>query len=33
MQELLEAEGLTIKGDKIQNFKTVYWDPVEELSL
>ncbi len=33
MQELLEAEGLTIKDDKIKEFDAVYWNPNEELSL
>ena len=27
MQELLEAEGHTIKNDQIVNFETVFWDP------
>jgi methylated-DNA-protein-cysteine methyltransferase-like protein len=27
MQELLEQEGIVIKKDKIQDFKTVFWDP------
>jgi hypothetical protein len=27
MQERLEAEGIEIIGDEIQNFKTVFWDP------
>ncbi|NSL89696.1 MGMT family protein [Chitinophaga sp. Mgbs1] len=27
MQELLEQEGVTVKDDKITNFKTVFWDP------
>ncbi len=31
MQELLEAEGIQVKDDKIQNFKDVYWDPMKEL--
>ncbi len=31
MQELLENEGISIKNDKVQNFKTVYWNPSEEL--
>jgi len=31
MQQLLENEGLTIKGDKIQNFKKHFWDPSQEL--
>ena len=33
MQELLEAEGIKINTDKIQNFTKVYWDPQIELSL
>lgn len=31
MQELLEAEGIIIKNDKIQHFKSHFWSPVEEL--
>ena len=31
MQELLEAEGLTIKNDQIQQFSTHFWDPSVEL--
>lgn len=33
MQERLEAEGVTIKEDQIENFKEVFWDPMIELSL
>ena len=33
MQELLEADGVTVKNDKVQNLKEVYWDPMIELSL
>ena len=33
MQELLEAEGIVIKDDKIQNFKDHYWDPMIEIDL
>ncbi len=33
MQELLEKEGVSIKNDKIQNFKEKFWDPMKELSL
>ena len=33
MQELLEAEGVTVKNDQIHNFKAVFWDPMEELAL
>jgi methylated-DNA-protein-cysteine methyltransferase-like protein len=28
---LLAAEGVTVIDDKVQNFKTVFWDPVIEL--
>ena len=28
---MLEKEGVTVIGDKIQNFAVVYWDPVKEL--
>ena len=31
MQERLEAEGHKIASDKIQNFKTAFWDPQIEL--
>jgi methylated-DNA-protein-cysteine methyltransferase-like protein len=31
MQELLEAEGIVVINDQIQNFKSVYWDPELEL--
>lgn len=31
MQELLEAEGLTIKDDQILNFHSHFWDPSIEL--
>jgi methylated-DNA-protein-cysteine methyltransferase-like protein len=31
MQELLESEGVSIKNDKVQDFKNVVWKPVEEL--
>jgi methylated-DNA-protein-cysteine methyltransferase-like protein len=33
MQERLEAEGLVIKDDKIENFTKYYWDPAIELAL
>ncbi|HVI44548.1 MAG TPA: MGMT family protein [Chitinophaga sp.] len=32
MQDLLEQEGITVKGDKIINFKEVFWDPGEKKS-
>jgi len=33
MQERLEAEGVKVVKDQIQNFKSVYWDPNIELAL
>jgi len=33
MLELLEAEGICVKEDKIIDFKTLFWDPSIELSL
>jgi len=31
MQELLEAEGIIVKNDKIQHFKDLFWSPTKEL--
>jgi methylated-DNA-protein-cysteine methyltransferase-like protein len=31
MQELLEAEGIVVKNNKVMNFKTLFWDPAKEL--
>ena len=33
MQELLEAEGIKVKDDQVQDFKTLFWDPAVELAL
>lgn len=33
MQQLLEAEGLIVKEDQIQNWKQVFWDPITELKI
>ena len=33
MQRLLEAEGVKVKDDQVQDFKTVFWDPAIELAL
>jgi methylated-DNA-protein-cysteine methyltransferase related protein len=33
MQELLEAEGIVVKNDKIQDIKNVFWNPSVELGL
>ena len=31
MQELLEAEGVVVKNNKVVNFKMLFWDPAKEL--
>lgn len=31
MQQLLEAEGITVEKDKIKNFKQLFWDPLLEI--
>ena len=31
MQEFLEAEGIKVFNDQIQNFKDIFWDPGIEL--
>lgn len=31
MQELLEAEGVMVKNDKVENFKVLLWNPNQEL--
>lgn len=31
MQELLEKEGIRIKEDIVVDFKTLFWDPAEEM--
>lgn len=33
MQALLEAEGIIIENDQIQNFRELFWDPNTELKL
>ena len=33
MQKRLEAEGLKVEKDQVQNFNEVFWDPLTELSL
>ncbi len=33
MSELLEAEGVKVENDQVQNFKEVFWDPMIELEL
>ena|SRR5471030_714971 len=33
MAELLESEGVHVKDDQVQDFKSVFWDPAVELAL
>jgi len=33
MQKALEAEGLTVKDDQIQDFEKMFWNPLEEMDL
>ena len=33
MQTLLEQEGVVVKNDQIQDFKTLFWNPMKELEL
>lgn len=33
MQRLLEAEGVRVVGDRIRDWKRVFWDPLAELGL
>lgn len=33
MQELLEAEGVVVKNDQVQNFDEVFWNPSQALGL
>ncbi len=33
MQELLEADGVTVQEDMVADFKTLFWDPAKELGL
>lgn len=32
MQQLLENEGIIVKNDQVQDFKRVFWNPMEETS-
>ena len=33
MQEALEKEGIVVKDDAVQDFKSLFWDPAEALGL
>jgi len=31
MEELLRKEGINVKNDKVVNFKSLFWNPLDEL--
>lgn len=33
MQQLLENEGVKIQGNKIMNFESVFWNPIDFISI
>ena len=33
MRRMLEAEGITVTNDRIKSWKTVFWDPLEEIKI
>jgi len=33
MEKLLKKEGIKVKKDQVQDFKKIFWDPVEELGF
>jgi methylated-DNA-protein-cysteine methyltransferase related protein len=33
MEHLLKKEGIKVKNDQVQDFKKVFWDPVEEMGF
>jgi len=33
MKELLEQEGIVVIQDQVKDFKNIFWDPNQELSL
>ena len=33
MQQLLEAEGVKVKNDKVMDFKSLFWDPMTEVEF
>ena len=33
MQELLHLEGVNVVENKVQNFKEVFWDPIEDMEV
>lgn len=33
MEQLLKKEGIKIKNNQVQNFKNIFWNPVEEMDF
>jgi methylated-DNA-protein-cysteine methyltransferase related protein len=33
MEELLKEEGVEVKNDKVINFKNIFWNPLEEITI
>jgi methylated-DNA-protein-cysteine methyltransferase-like protein len=33
MEELLKKDGVTVKNETVEDFKTIFWDPATELGL
>lgn len=33
MQELLEADGVRVENDQVQDFEKIFWDPEKELGV
>lgn len=33
MQELLEADGVRVENDQVQDFEKIFWDPEKELGF
>ena len=33
MQRLLEADGVVVLNDQVQNFETCFWGPMKEIDL
>jgi len=33
MEELLKKEGVEVRNDKVVNFKKVFWNPLEEITV
>jgi methylated-DNA-protein-cysteine methyltransferase-like protein len=33
MQELLEADGVKVANDRIEDFEKIFWDPEKELGI